>query len=105
MAGKPKEETGTTEKPAGISPKVSFDTSNLKSSYANVCTMNCTREEVVLNFGLNQSWEHAANEVKIELNNRVILSPFAAKRMHEMLAKLLADYQGRYGSIQSGDGA
>ena len=84
-------------------PKVSFDTSNLKSSYANVCTMNSTREEVVLNFGLNQSWERTAQEVKIELNNRIILSPFAAQRMQEMLTKLLAEYATRYGEIKSGE--
>jgi hypothetical protein len=84
-------------------PKVSFDTSNLKSSYANVCTMNSTREEVVLNFGLNQSWERTAQEVKIELNNRIILSPFAAQRMNDMLNKLLDEYKSRYGEINSGE--
>jgi hypothetical protein len=83
--------------------KVSFDTSNLKSSYANVCTMNSTREEVVLNFGLNQSWERSADTVTIELNNRIILSPFAAQRLHDMLEKLLGEYRSRYGDIKSGD--
>lgn len=94
----------TNDKPtAPAGPKVSFDTSNLKSSYANVCTMNSTREEVVLNFGLNQSWERSSQDVKIELNNRVILSPFAAQRMHDMLAKLLSEYKTRYGEIKSGE--
>ena len=90
---------------AGVAPKVSFDTSNLKSSYANVCTMNSTREEVVLNFGLNQSWERSSQDVKIELNNRIILSPFAAQRMQEMLEKLLGEYKTRYGEIKSGEQA
>jgi len=71
---------GSAATAAPTAPKVSFDTSNLKSSYANVCTMNSTREEVVLNFGLNQSWERSADSVQIELNNRIILSPFAAQR-------------------------
>ena len=84
-------------------PKVSFDTSSLKSSYANVCTMNSTREEVVLNFGLNQSWERSSESVQIELNNRIILSPFAAQRMQEMLSKLLGEYKARYGEIKSGE--
>ena len=85
----------------GTAPKVKFDTSSLKSSYANVCTMNSTREEVVINFGLNQSWERSSQEVAIELNNRIILSPFAAKRMHEMLTKLIDEYSNRYGEITS----
>lgn len=100
MSGKKNEKA-----PAGTAPKVKFDTSNLKSSYANVCTMNSTREEVVLNFGLNQSWERTGQEVAIELNNRVILSPFAAKRMHEMLSKLLDEYSNRYGEIAVPDKA
>jgi hypothetical protein len=78
-------------------PQVRFDTANLKSSYANVCTMNCTREEVVINFGINQSWERTPTEMVIELSNRVILSPFAAMRMLDMLQKLMEEYRGRYG--------
>lgn len=93
----------TTKVSGSESPKVSFDTSNLKSSYANVCTMNSTREEVVLNFGLNQSWERSSSEVRIELNNRVILSPFAAQRLHDMLSKLLSEYKTRYGEISSAE--
>ena len=36
--------------------KVKWDTSQLKSSYCNFCNANSTREEVVLNFGVNQTW-------------------------------------------------
>jgi hypothetical protein len=88
---------------AGQGSRVRFDTSNLKSSYANVCTMNSTREEVVINFGLNQSWERTAKEVDIELSNRIILSPFAANRMLEMLQKLVEEYEKRYGAIPQQD--
>ena len=100
MSDEKKEQTKTAKPTA---PKVKFDTKNLTSSYANVCTMNSTREEVVLNFGLNESWERSSSEVTIELHNRVILSPFAAQRMHEMLTKLLEEYHGRYGAISQVD--
>jgi len=98
-------ETQQENKAQQNAPKVKFDSSNLKSSYANVCTMNSTREEVVLNFGLNQSWERNSNEVMIELQNRVILSPFAAQRLSGMLSKLLDEYQTRYGKIENNDQA
>jgi hypothetical protein len=88
---KPQEETGT---------KVRWDTSNLKSSYANVCNVTSTREEVVLNFGVNEGWERTQQEMDIQLTNRIILSPFAAKRLVELLNKLMGDYEARYGVLK-----
>ena len=38
-------------------------------------------EEVVLNFGVNQNWDRMQQEFEIELAHRIILSPFAAKRL------------------------
>ena len=37
----------------GAPPTIRWDDSNLKSSYANVCNVSSTREEVVLVFGIN----------------------------------------------------
>jgi hypothetical protein len=36
---------------------VHWDDSGMKNSYANACNVSSTREEIVLNFGLNQAWE------------------------------------------------
>lgn len=81
--------------------KVQFDTRNLKSSYANVCTVTSTREEVVLNFGINQAWERGNTDMAIELTNRIILSPFAAQRMLDLLGKLMREYELRYGPLRA----
>ncbi len=84
-------------------PRLRFDTTNLKSSYCNMCNASSTREEVVLNFGINQSWDQpgaASAEVLIELQHRVILSPFAAKRLGEALANLVRDHEARYGELR-----
>ena len=81
-------------------PKI--DTSSLKSSYCNVCNAVSTREEVVLSFGVNQNWELTGgqDELEIQLQHRIILSPFAAKRLQEVLAKLVKDYEVRYGEMK-----
>jgi hypothetical protein len=79
--------------------KVRWDTSDVKSSYCNVCNVTSTREEVVLNFGINQSWERSPGEVEIQLTNRVILSPFAAKRLVLTLNRLMSEYEARYGEL------
>jgi hypothetical protein len=60
------------------------------------------REEVVLSFGVNQNWELTGgqDELEIQLEHRIILSPFAAKRLQEVLTKLVKDYEVRYGEMK-----
>ena len=79
-----------------------FRTENLKSSYCNMCNATSTRVEVVLNFGLNQNWDQPTAQpevLEVDLQHRVVLSPFAAKRLSEALGKLVADYEARYGKL------
>lgn len=80
-------------------PKIEWDSSQMKNSYANVCNVSSTREEVVLLFGLNQSFSTTQDQVTIQLNNRIILSPFAAKRMQELLTKALNEYETAFGTL------
>jgi hypothetical protein len=69
-------------------------------SHANFCNANSTREEVVLNFGVNKSWERGQKQdLEIELNHRIVLSPFAAKRLTQLLQQLMKEYETRYGAL------
>lgn len=81
-------------------PTIRWDDSNLKSSYANVCNVSTTREEVVLVFGINQAWERGQSEVHVQLTDRLILSPFAAKRLAGLLTNVIRDYEARFGALQ-----
>lgn len=81
-------------------PKVKWNVEHLKSSYVNFANANSTQEEVVLNFGMNNNWDRMANEVEIELTHRIVMSPFAAKRLAELLGKLVSQYEGRYGNMK-----
>lgn len=79
---------------------IKWDTTNLKSSYSNFCNANSTREEVVLNFGVNKTWERGPQgAIDIELNHRIVLSPFAAKRLSDLLQQLMKEYESRYGAL------
>ena len=80
--------------------KVKWNVEHLKSSYVNFANANSTKEEVVLNFGLNTSWDRAAPELEIELAHRIVMSPFAAKRLAELLAKLMTEYETRHGELK-----
>lgn len=71
----------------------------MKSSYANVANVASTREEVVLLFGINQTWNAAQREVAVQLTDRIILSPFAAKRLSALLDNVLKEYESRFGAL------
>lgn len=80
--------------------RIVWNTQNLKSSYVNFANANSTREEVVMNFGLNNSWDRTQTDVEVELAHRLVMSPFAAKRLAELLTKLVAEYESRYGDLK-----
>jgi len=80
-------------------PNVVWDDSTMKTSYANVCNVLGTREEIMLLFGANQGWQGGQKEVKVILSDRIILNPFAAKRLHRMLEQGLKEYESRYGEL------
>lgn len=79
---------------------VKINTANLKSTYCNTCSANTTREEVVLNFGINQNWDRGQDPSEISLEHRIILSPFAAKRLSQLLHKLVEEYEARHGVLK-----
>ncbi len=80
-------------------PKIVWDDSNMRSVYANVVNAAGTREEIVLLFGMNQAWHSGQKEVKVQLTDRVVLSPFAAKRLVLLLNNIVRDYEKRYGAL------
>ena len=79
--------------------KIKWDDSNMKSSYANVCNVTSTREEVVMLFGINQAWNRGQKEVTIGLTDRIVISPYAAKRLAMLLSGVVTQYEGRFGAL------
>jgi hypothetical protein len=71
----------------------------MKSTYANVCNVTSTREEVVVVFGTNQGWKGAGQSVTVELSDRMILSPYAAKRLSRLLNGVIEEYEDRFGTL------
>jgi hypothetical protein len=82
----------------GAAPQVKWDDSAMRTSYANVCNVASTREEVTLLFGTNQTW-HSGQEVSVRLSDRIILSPFAAKRLAMLVGGVVAEYEKRFGTL------
>ena len=110
MARKPEESTGRdTGKPAvgsapggaqdATQPRVKWDDSNMRSSYANVVNATSSREEVTVFFGTNQTWNASDDAFTVRLSERIILNPFAAKRLILLLGAVLKEYESRYGVL------
>jgi hypothetical protein len=85
--------------------RIKWDDSAMKSSYANVCNVTSTREEVVMLFGINQAWNRGQSEVTIQLTDRIIISPFAAKRLSLLLGSVVKEYESRFGTLNVEPGA
>ena len=100
---KPAGEAGAQVAKTQDSARIKWDDSNMKSSYANVCNVTSTREEVVMLFGVNQAWNAGQKEVSIQLTDRIILSPYAAKRLATLLDGVVKEYEKRFGDLSVED--
>jgi hypothetical protein len=91
----------TVNDEAAHGPAVLWDDSRMVTHFANVVNIQSTLEQVDLFFGTNKTW-NVANErqVKVELTDRVILGPFAAKRLWMALGNVLKEYETRYGGLK-----
>lgn len=78
---------------------IDWDSNNMRTTFANVVNIQSTQEQIDLFFGTNQTWNAAANAVKIELSNRIILTPHAAKRLWTALGGVLEEYEARHASL------
>ena len=85
-AGSPTQTVGQT--------KIVWDDSNMRVAGG--------REEIVLLFGMNQAWHSGQKEVSVQLTDRVVLSPFAAKRLSMLLSAVVADYEKKFGKLEIG---
>jgi len=93
-----KKETGPVRATTGAVPRVKWDDTGMKTSYANVCNVAGTREEVTLLFGTNQTGLND-EAVSVRLSDRIILSPYAAKRLAALMNNVVQQYEKRFGVL------
>lgn len=83
----------------GDVPKINWDQTKMKTTYANVCNVSSTREEVSVMFGTNQTMNMGQGEIAIELTDRIILNPYAAKRLAHILNGVMQQYEAAFGEL------
>jgi hypothetical protein len=51
---------------------------------------------------MNQAWHSGQKEVTVQLADRIVLSPFVAKRLSLLLNNVVRDYESKYGALDIG---
>lgn len=102
------DDANETKKPAGAAPEqsvpqVNWDQSQMRTEFANVVNVFSTREEFSILFGMNNTWKDVgAKGFEVKLSNRIVLTPFAAKRLARLLTECVADFERRNGPLNIG---
>lgn len=89
-------------KSAMAQPEVVWNDANMKSLYVNATNVVAGREEVMMLLGLNQAWNMGQSKVNVDIAERVVMTPYTAKRLAIMLAATLKAYEAKYGTIDLG---
>lgn len=99
-----KDKTAASEQSSTINGMaVNWDDSKMVSSYSNIGTATANREEFFLLFGTHLNWRGGAAERKsidVQLSQRIVMSPFAAKRLSMILEQSIKAYEEQFGQIK-----
>jgi len=80
-------------------PAIKWDQSQMRSIYANVVHVTGTREEINMVLGIHGAWRPDQGEVTVQVLDRVLLNPHAAKRLNILLTQVLREYEAKVGPI------
>jgi hypothetical protein len=85
--------------PTDIPKRIVYEGSNMRTVYANAVKLSGGKEEIIIQFGINQSLGPSKKEAEVRSIAGVILNPFAAKRLALLLNNALQDYEAENGSL------
>ena len=80
--------------------QVPVDESHILATYANFCRVTGTPEELIVDFGLNKQVGGNSPET-IQLNQRIIVNFFTAKRLAYALGHAVARHEQAFGNLET----
>jgi hypothetical protein len=86
--------------PAAPDNTPTLDIDNLKTTYANVCRIIPTPNEIIVDFGMNPNFFGPVLSEALKLDSRIIMSPDGAKRLTLHLGSILQAFEAKYGVIE-----
>jgi hypothetical protein len=89
--------TTTATMPGGRKARIRWDDSKIRSHYPKVLNVTTAREEISLSFGGDRTRNTA-----YRLSDRIVMSPFTAKRLVMLLNDVIRTYEAKYGPLEKG---
>jgi hypothetical protein len=80
--------------------QVKISTEGVVPTYANLCRVTSTPEEVIMDFAVNPNAFGRVLDEPLKLNHRIIMNYHAAKRVALILAETVRRHENAYGEIQ-----
>ncbi len=84
--------------------RLRMDERNMTTTYANAFRTNGTAEEVMLDFGVNMvnpaSQGQETPEIVFQVNDRVIMNYYSAKRLAITLSQLIRRHEEQFGELE-----
>lgn len=68
--------------------------------YSNVCRVGATPEEVFIDFAINLQQETQPGVALMEVNTRVLMNFYAAKRLALALSQAVQRYEQTFGALE-----
>ena len=91
----------------GKQVRLRVDHTGMGTTYANAFKTNATSEEVIVDLGLNMvvpnpkgAESDIAGDILFQVNNRLILNYFTAKRLALSLGQIVRGYEEKFGELK-----
>lgn len=81
--------------------RVAVDESKLQTQYANFCRVTGTPEELLVDFGLNAQPTGGQGNERVEVNQRIVLNFYTAKRLLAAMNMAIQRHEGLFGEIET----
>ena len=92
--------TTTATMPDGKEARIRWDSSNMKSHYPKVLNLSTTHEEITLSLGGDQTRNAGHDQEAYQVSDRIVMSPFTAKRLAILLNDVISKYEAKYGPLE-----
>lgn len=83
------------------SPKILWDETGMRSTYANITKVTGSHEEIKITFGVEEARHADLHAVGVRLSNQVVMRPVIAKKLALVLADFIRKYEETWGMINA----
>ncbi len=78
-----------------------IDDSQAKAFYTNFCKVSSSAEELILDLALNQAPLGSSPSGKVRIEQRIVMSPYTAKRLAQLLTSSIQRHEQALGPIET----